>query len=200
MTTIHNNDLTPTDNHNQSSDCHFDWQQIIDKYYPVGTTRRDILLKHSHQVADLALEIAHKHSLSLDDYCIKAGAMLHDIGIFQTDAPGIDCHGSEPYIRHGILGAELLSTEGAPLFLIEIAKRHTGAGISANDIYTHALPLPNGDYMPRTILEKLICYADKFYSKSGSMERKSLEHVRFSMQRFSPTTLERFNALHQLFS
>ncbi len=176
-----------------------DWQAVIDKYYPAGTRRREILLKHSHQVADLALEIARRKSLGLDERLIEAGAMLHDIGIFMTDAPGIDCHGHEHYLLHGILGARLLSREGMPPEIVEIARRHTGAGLTAEDIARSGLPMPPGDYMPRTTLEKLICYADKFYSKSGDMERKSLERVRASMARFSPETLKRFEALHAEF-
>ena len=179
----------------------FDYMRVLDKYYPAGSRRREILLKHSRQVADLALEIAHGNGLGLDDGLIESAAMLHDVGIFLTDAPGIDCHGTEPYLRHGVAGAALLKKEGAPDEIVEVARRHTGAGISAEDIVRHSLPLPQGgDYMPRTLLEKLICYADKFYSKSGTMERKSLERVRASMLKFSPETLERFERLHALFS
>ena len=54
--------------------------------------------------------------------------------------------------------------------------------------------------MPVTLLERLVCYADKFYSKSGSMERKSMEKVERSMARISPSTLERFNRLREEFS
>lgn len=178
----------------------FDWQRLIDKYYPAPSRRRDILLKHSRQVADLALDIARNKGLGLDAKCIEAGAMLHDIGIFMTDAPSIDCHGDAPYIRHGVLGAGLLRREGAPDCLVEIARRHTGAGISAEDIAARSLPLPPGDYVPRTQLERLICYADKFYSKNADMSRKSLERVRASMSRFSPETLARFESLHAEFA
>lgn len=184
----------------QTCDPGFDWQRVIDKYYPEGSHCRDILLKHSQQVAELALEISHRHSIGLDDRLVRAGAMLHDVGIFLTDAPGIDCHGSAPYLQHGVLGAELLTRESAPQCLVEIARRHTGAGISADDIREFALPLPDGDYMPHTTLERLICYADKFYSKSGDMQRKSLDRVRRSMSRLSAATLERFEALHAEFA
>ena len=74
------------------------YNQIIDKYYPAGTRLRDIYMRHCRQVADKALTIAHGKRLPLPDPDIEAAAMLHDIGIFLTDAPGIDCHGSEPYI------------------------------------------------------------------------------------------------------
>jgi uncharacterized protein len=176
-----------------------DYQKIIDKYYLPGTRVREILLKHSRQVADKALAIAHSLHLELSDDAIEAAAMLHDIGIYLTDAAGIGCHGTEPYIRHGILGAALLRNEGTDEEIAAVAERHTGAGITADDIKQMSLPIPEGDYMPRTLLERLICYADKFYSKSGDMKEKPLEKVRASMLRHSQPTLERFEALHNEF-
>lgn len=176
------------------------YQAIIDKYYPVGTRRRDIYLKHCRQVADKALAIAQRRALKLDAQEIEAAAMLHDIGICRTDAPGIDCHGDAPYLCHGVLGAELLRNEGADEIYARVAERHTGAGITADEVAASGLPLPVRDYLPETLLERLICYADKFYSKSGDMEEKSLERVISSMSRFTPATLARFNTLHSLFS
>lgn len=177
-----------------------DYQAVIDKYYPAGTPLRDVYMRHCRSVADLALSIAREQQLPLDSAEIEAAAMLHDIGIFLTDAPGIHCYGSQPYICHGILGARLLRQEGVPEIIAAVAERHTGAGITADDIKEMNLPLPPGDYMPRTLLERLVCYADKFYSKSGDMKRKPLDRVRASMLRHSEATLDRFEALHAQFT
>lgn len=176
------------------------YQDIIDKYYPAGSILRDIYMGHCRSVADLAVEIAKEKSLDVDPAQVEAAAMLHDVGIFLTDAPGIHCFGKEPYIRHGILGARLLREIGADEEWASVAERHTGAGITSEDIREFNLPLPLGDYMPRTLLERLICYADKFYSKSGDMKQKPLERVRASMARHSAATLERFEKLHQEFA
>lgn len=174
--------------------------ELYDKYYPHGTQARDILYRHSRSVADFALEINAEKHLGLEIGEIETAAMLHDIGIYLTDAPGIDCHGSEPYIRHGILGGALLRLEGFPEYAARVAERHTGAGISPEDIDEMNLPLPkDAVLMPQTLLERLVCYADKFYSKSGDMQKKSLERVRNSMARHSAATLERFEALHKEF-
>ncbi len=177
-----------------------DYQTIIDKYYPAGTTCRGIFLQHSRQVANKAIDIAKRCHLNLNTVEIEAAAMLHDIGIFMTDAPDIGCFGTEPYIRHGIIGAELLRKENAPEIYARIAERHTGAGITTDDIIRQQLPLPLQDYNPETLLEKLICYADKFYSKSGEMKEKSIEQICKSMSRFAPDTLSRFDEMHRLFS
>lgn len=177
-----------------------DYQSIIDKYYPAGSRLRDIYMAHCRAVADEALSIARRCRLPLDESEIEAAAMLHDIGIFDTDAPSIECRGAEPYIRHGIIGRRLLLDEGWPAEIADVAARHTGAGLTADEIKNQNLPLPPADYCPRTLLEKLICYADKFYSKSGDMKRKTHERVRASMARFGDDSLRRFDELDKLFT
>ena len=88
---------------------------IINKYYPEENELRHILLTHSRSVADKSLWIADRHpELSLDKDFLYEAAMLHDIGIFLTDAAGIHCFGDKPYICHGYLGADLIRGEGYP--------------------------------------------------------------------------------------
>jgi len=179
-------------------DC--DYQRLIDKYYPAASALRDIYLTHCRSVSHEATDIADRLRLPLDKEMIEGAAMTHDIGIFATNAPGIECHGTEPYICHGVIGAHLLRNEGAPEEWVGVAQRHTGSGLTQEEIASQRLPLPPGCYMPQTLLERLICYADKFYSKSSSPQRKSLCQVRKSMARFGQESLDRFNALHDEFS
>lgn len=176
-----------------------DYQKIIDKYYPAGTRRRDIFLKHSRQVADLALDIMRRKHLQLDAEEVEAAAMLHDIGIFLTHAPAIGCEGPERYITHGVLGARLLRQEGAPEAIARVAETHTGSGITAEDVEMLGLPIPVADYLPETLLEKLVCYADKFYSKSGEMLRKDFRSARASIARHGGDSLARFDRLARMF-
>ncbi len=172
----------------------FDYRKIIDKYYTASNPElRDIFLRHSSQVAGLACEIARNHGIDTEQ--VTAAAMLHDIGICLTDAPGIHCHGSEPYIRHGVIGADILRSEGAPEWAARVAERHTGAGLDAQEIAEQGLPLEQRDYLPETQIERLICYADKFYSKSGDMKRKPFDKVRASMEKYGERSLARFDAL-----
>lgn len=178
----------------------YDYQRIIDKYYPAGTPLRDIYMRHCRSVANLALDIARRKGLGLFPADIEAAAMLHDIGIVRTDAPGIHCHGSEPYLAHGRIGADLLRAEGAPEEYARVAERHTGAGLTPEDVARMSPMLPpDRSYMPQTLLERLVCYADKFYSKSGDMKIKPLERVRASLAKFGEGASERFERLHQEF-
>jgi len=172
-----------------------DYQSVIDKYYPAGTLRRDIYMKHCRQVADLALDIVRQRNLDVDVATVETAAMLHDIGIFMTDAPTIGCCGSERYIAHGVIGADLLRREGMSEEVARVAERHTGAGITAADVEILGLPIPVADYVPQTLLERLICYADKFYSKSGTMDRKDFRRARASVARHGGDSLARFDAM-----
>ena len=90
--------------------------------------------------------------------------MLHDIGIGLCEAPQLHCSGTEPYLAHGVLGRQLLEKEGLGLHAL-VCERHTGAGITAEEIREGGLPLPVRDYLPVSLEEKIICVADKFYSK-----------------------------------
>ncbi|MGP1524786.1 HD domain-containing protein [Prevotella multiformis] len=176
-----------------------DYQAIIDKYYPEDNALRHILLVHSRSVADKALAIAGQHpELEFDRRFIEEAAMLHDIGIVRCNAPGIQCFGSEPYICHGHIGAGMLLAEGFPRHA-RVCERHTGAGITREQILVKHLPLPMHDFLPETPEEKLICYADKFFSKSHLDHEKSLEEAETSLAKFGEEGLQRFRTWEQMF-
>ncbi len=177
------------------------WTGIYDSFYPPQTRARDILERHSRSVADLALEINRRKGIGLPEAEVELAAMLHDIGIFLTDAPSIGCFGSRPYLLHGVLGADLLRRHGFDEAVARVAERHTGSGITAEEIASWHMPFPAGRVLcPQSDLEQLVCYADKFYSKSGDMRRKPLDRVRASLARFGTGSLARFESLHARFS
>ena len=124
--------------------------------------------------------------------------MLHDIGVFQTDAPGIQCFGSEPYIRHGWLGGQLLRSEGLPRHA-RVAERHTGTGLTREAIIRQALPLPLEDFSPETTEEQIICFADKFFSKSHLERVRTPEQVLQSLEKFGSESVERMKGWLQRF-
>lgn len=167
--------------------------ELIDAYYPEDNERKHILLVHSRLVAENALRIADGHpELNLDkDFLYEAG-MLHDIGIFLTNAPGIFCFGDQPYICHGYLGADLMRREGYPRHAL-VCERHTGAGLSLDDIIAQNLPVPHRDMLPVSMEEQVICFADKFYSKTHLEREKTVEKARKSISNFGNVGLERFD-------
>lgn len=172
---------------------------IINKYYPEGSQLRDILLTHSQSVTSKALQIVALHpELNVDVDFVKEAAMLHDIGIFRCQAPSICCFGEEPYIRHGVMGAELLRQEGYPKHA-RVCERHTGAGLSLEDIETQNLPLPHHDFMPETTEEQIICYADKFFSKTKLDKEKTIEEAERSIAKFGTSGLQRFKEWERRF-
>lgn len=175
------------------------WKEIIDKYYSEDAALRHILITHSQSVAHKALQTVSLHpELKLDTQFIEEAAMLHDIGIIRTNAPGIQCFGTEPYICHGLLGAQMLRAEGLPRHA-RVCERHTGAGLSLTDITAQNLPLPHQDFLPETLEEQLICYADKFFSKTHLDREKTVEQAEHSIAKFGSEGLERFRRWEKLF-
>lgn len=172
---------------------------IIDKYYQEGSELRHILLTHSRSVADKAVQIADRHpELQADRTFLYEAAMLHDIGIFLTDADGICCFGDKPYICHGYLGADLMRAEGYPRHAL-VCERHTGAGLSLEQIVTQNLPVPHREMVPVSIEEQIVCFADKFYSKTKLDKEKTVEKARKSLERYGEAGLKRFDRWCELF-
>lgn len=109
------------------------------------------VINHCIAVTALALKIAAKlqdRAIEVDLALVEAGALLHDLGRSKT-------HG----VDHGLVGAEIAQSLGLPQPVIDIMKRHVGAGIT--DEEATWLKWPAGNYMPTTLEEKVVCYADK---------------------------------------
>ena len=167
-------------------------EELIHRYYKDNPELENILMRHSSDVARRALRIADEHpEFEVDKNFLYEAAMLHDIGIIFVDAPTIFCYGTEPYIKHGLLGAELLRKEGLPAHA-RVAERHTGTGLTREEIERQSLPLPPADYVPESLEEQFICYADKFYSKTRLDEEKSYERALASLRKFGEAGLKVF--------
>ena len=146
----------------------------------------EILMIHGKMVAGKALEVCGHLNLDADTRkLVLEAAYLHDIGVCRTSAPEIGCHGHEPYIRHGLLGREILEAEGLPLHAL-ICERHTGVGLTVEDITTQQLPLPPRDMTPHSLAERIICFSDLFFSKNPERleHEKSVEKVRKGLARY----------------
>lgn len=168
------------------------YKSLIEKYYPEDDALRRLLLKHSQQVADRCLLIAKNHpELHADIPFLEEAAMLHDIGIRWCHAPSIFCTGDEHYIRHGLIGGELLRREGYERHA-RVCERHTGTGITREQIERQQLPLPLADYEPETIEEQMVCYADKFYSKSHPDRILTVKQAAQSLEKFGHEGVKKF--------
>lgn len=172
---------------------------LIDTYYPEPNELKHLLLNHSELVAGEALAIADKHpEYQLDKKFICESAMLHDIGIFLTVAPGIFCFGGQPYICHGYLGAELVRKAGYPRHAL-VCERHTGAGISLEQIIAKNLPLPHRSMLPVTLEEQVVCFADKFFSKSHQDTKKTVDQALKSISKHEEEGVARFKKWCDMF-
>ena len=171
---------------------------IINKYC-TSEKQRQILLVHSRAVANKALEIVRRHpEWNADEWFVEEAALLHDIGITKVNAPAIECHGAEPYICHGILGAEILRNEGLENHAL-VCERHTGTGLTLQQIVEQGLPLPQRDMQPISLEEQIICFADKFFSKTRLDTEKTIEQARHSLEEFGSNGLEKFDKWCEMF-
>lgn len=172
---------------------------IIEKYYDPKSELYRILIIHSSQVRDKALEVLEKHpEFNADAQFISEAAMLHDIGIFLTDAPKIKCFGTHAYVEHGYLGADILRKEGYEKHAL-VCERHTGLGLTLEQIVKQNLPVPHRDMIPISIEEKIICYADKFFSKSNLKKELKINKIVKKLEKYDPTQGALFLEWHKQF-
>ena len=175
--------------------------ELIERHYPPGSLANRIYVPHCQAVMELALKIANNHpELYADEEILTYGGMLHDIGICFTDAPEIGCNGNLPYLAHGYKGRELLEEAGL-IHIAPVCERHIGVGITMEDIKKNNLPVPLRDMTPQTIEEKIICYADKFYSKSAHnlSSPKPLVKVEKSIRKYGEDKWKVFEEMMNLF-
>lgn len=114
-----------------------------------------LVFTHCTIVAEIAEQIIKTRSLAIDPTFIRLASLVHDIGAYTFIAEDgtID---KTHYIRHGIVGAEVLKEEGYDKVFCRIAERHTGVGLYKEDILNDKLPLPLNDYVAET-LERETC-------------------------------------------
>ncbi|MCS4541964.1 MAG: TIGR00295 family protein [Euryarchaeota archaeon] len=108
------------------------------------------VIEHCKAVTNKAMAIARKlqeRGFNINLELVEIGSLLHDIGRSKT-------HG----VSHGVVGAELIKDRGLPQELANIIERHIGAGIPADE--AQELGLPNRDFLPVTLEEKIVAHAD----------------------------------------
>ena len=113
------------------------------------------VIDHCMAVEKLALQIAMK---TTDDRntldLVSRAALLHDIG--RGKSHGID---------HAVAGAEILRKRELDPRIISIVEKHIGGGIAQSEAVD--LGLPEKDYMPETLAEKVVAHADNLITGHG---------------------------------
>ena len=179
-------------------------------------TDKDILALHEkHAPTPGALDLVYTHclivcaiaeqlcsrpgpGLGVDIELVRAGSLLHDIGVYRLyDGAGDLDHAN--YIRHGVLGYELLHEEGLPEAICRFASRHTGVGISRADVLAQQLPIPPADYLAETGEERLVMYADKFHSKTTPPVFRTAPECAARLRRFGEEKVRAFEAMRETF-
>jgi uncharacterized protein len=142
------------------------------------------VIEHCKEVASLAVEIANKAKAAgrnVNPELVEVGALLHDFGRCRTHK-----------IAHAVEGYRLARTRGLEPEISEIIKRHIGAGISTEE--ARKLGLPEDDYFPRSLEEKIVAHADnlvKGKSRITVAERTAL----MRKQEVPENVIERVNKL-----
>jgi uncharacterized protein len=118
---------------------------------------------HCQIVAAIADDVMQRGTHGADRDLVIAGCLLHDIGVYALYTDGVLTESD--YIRHGVLGEEILRQEGLPPHICRFCSHHTGVGLRKESIMARNLPLPHQDFVAETPEEELIMFADKFHSK-----------------------------------
>jgi uncharacterized protein len=170
---------------------------LHEKHAPTAAAL-DIVYTHCLIVCDIARQLCPGPGLGVDLGLARAGSLLHDIGVYRLyDEAGELDHAN--YIRHGVLGYDLLRSAGLPEAICRFASHHTGVGISRDDVLAQHLPLPPADYLAETGEERLVMYADKFHSKTTPPVFMTAAACAGRLRRFGEEKVRAFEALRETF-
>ena len=147
------------------------------------------VVRHAKTVAALAVRIAkgcRKKGLNVNIQLVEIGALLHDIGRSKTHS-----------VHHVIAGAEIARSLGLPNSVVSIIERHAGSGISKDE--AEKLGWPVKDYIPQTLEEKIVTYADKMIE---GLKVVPIERVlrKFEKDNLPYSSILRMKRLHEEFS
>ncbi|MFH1053147.1 MAG: HD domain-containing protein [Candidatus Woesearchaeota archaeon] len=177
--------------------------KIIRKYYKPGSMAYRLIVTHGRLVQKKAVEIAklakkNNPKQKIDMKFLKEAAMLHDIGVMNVKTLHMGTVGKKDYIYHTTEGRKILEKEGFPKHAL-VCERHIGVGLTKKEIIRQRLDLPKRDMVPISIEEKIICLADKFYTKHPPKLKieKSLREIRATIKRYPGGQLRKFNKLYK---
>jgi uncharacterized protein len=142
-------------------------EQAIQLLHKIGCSEN--VIRHCEAVSELAketAEICQKKGLKVNLELVEIGALLHDIGRSKTHS-----------VHHAVDGSKIAKKAGLPNSVVAIIERHVGGGITA--VEAEELGWPRGIYVPLTLEEKIVSYADKLIGTSNRVPlKKTLDKLR----------------------
>ena len=172
-----------------------DITELHQKYAPDEVALESVWT-HCQIVRDICLQVCNGMT-DINVELITAGALLHDIGAYKFYIDGVIQ--LENYITHGLLGYELMQKEDLDEAVCRFALLHTGIGISKQEVIDRKLPLPVRDYIPETVEERIVMYADKFHSKPKPSFNTAAWYAEYTRSRFGEGEDEKFMKLVEEF-
>ena len=152
--------------------------------YEAGCSQQ--VINHCISVTEVALRIVqsfNRRGFDVDSDLVEVGAILHDLGRSKTHS-----------VEHGVIGGRLAREKGLPESLARIIERHVGAGITEEE--AKKIGLPSGNYVPETLEEKIVSYADKIIEGDRQID------IELTVEKFARElgvdhpALDRLKALH----
>ena len=126
-----------------------------------------------------------------------AGALVHDVGAYKVSKDGFSFDDS--YLFHGLYGYLELHKAGFGEEMALFARNHTGSGITRREVIKENLLLPPQDYLPLTVEQKVVAYADCFHTKSNPPAFVSFEEAEKRIARFGKGPKDRFEEMEAQF-
>jgi len=123
--------------------------EALDYLVKAGCSRG--VIEHCKAVSRFAVKVAkafHRKGFNVDIQLIEITGLLHDIGRSKTHT-----------VDHALVGSEIARSSDLPISVIRIIERHVGGGVPKEE--AKQLGWPMKDYLPQTLEEKIVCYADK---------------------------------------
>jgi uncharacterized protein len=155
--------------------------ELLNKYHCSAP-----VIAHCKAVSRLAVKTAEqcqKKGIAVDVKLVEVGALLHDLG--RAKSHGVD---------HVVLGAQLARENNLPDAVVAIIERHVGGGIT--DREAKALGWPQSSYIPVTLEEKIVSYADKLVETSNCIIPIEVTLQKFHEQKLDAAA-DRMLKIHQ---
>jgi len=144
------------------------------------------VINHCKTVSKFAVALAkafQRKGYDVNLQLVEVSGLLHDIGRSKTHT-----------VNHGLIGGEIARALGLPDSLVQIIERHVGGGVPKEE--AKRLGWPFRDFLPATLEEKIVCYADKRVEglRTVPMERALKTYIRNLGENHS--AIDRIRKLH----